>query len=171
MFTFTLSERSKPILNFEGYQYTKKRENKKINEWRRRDRDCTSSLSTCSKDQTITRSPSGHTCQSISNTKSIVDESITRMKSRAREETVPVPQIYAQEIVKTRIEHPGLPTGLFFPTLESIDSTLYRWRAENYPNLPKKLQDLEIPDAWKLSKQGDLFLLIDENCESYQITK
>ena len=89
------------------------------------------------------------------------------MKRRAREETVPIPQIYSQEIVKTRIEHPGLPTGLFFPRLESLDSSLYRWRAENYPNLPKTLDDLEIPDAWKLKKQGDPFLLIDEKCKSH----
>ncbi|CAF2008207.1 unnamed protein product [Rotaria magnacalcarata] len=65
---------------------------------------------------------------------------------------------------KIRIDHPGLPTGLIFPTLESIDSSLYRWRAENYPNLPKTLQDLEIPDAWKLNNHGDPFLLIDEKC-------
>ncbi|CAF2026098.1 unnamed protein product [Rotaria magnacalcarata] len=53
-----------------------------------------------------------------------------------------------------RVNHPGLPTGLIFPTLEDIDASLYRWRAENYPNLPKTLQDLMIPDAWKLNNQN-----------------
>jgi hypothetical protein len=126
MFKFTLSERSKPVLNFEGYQYTKKRENKTMNEWRCRNRGCSSSLSTCSKDLKIIRHPPAHDCQSINGTKSVIYESITRMKTRACEETVPIPQIYSQQIVKTRIEHPGLPTGLFFPTLDSIDSSLYR---------------------------------------------
>jgi hypothetical protein len=167
MFNFTYSERSKPVMNFEGNQYTKKRSNKTMNEWRCRDRRCSSSLSTCSKDLTIARSPSAHTCQSINDAKNVIDESVTRMKIRAREETVPIPQIYSQEIVKTRIEHPGLATGLVFPTLERIDSSLYRWRAENYPNLPKTLQDLEIPDAWKLNKQGLPFLLVDEACKSH----
>ncbi|CAF4020720.1 unnamed protein product [Rotaria magnacalcarata] len=137
MLKFTSSERAKSVLNFEGYQYTKKMENNVMNEWRCRDRSCLSSLSTCSKDLTVVRSPSAHTCQSIRNTK---------------------------KIVKIRIDHPGLPTGLIFPTLESIDSSLYRWRAENYPNLPKTLQDLEIPDAWKLNNHGDPFLLINEKC-------
>jgi hypothetical protein len=125
MFNFTFSERSKLVLNFEGYQYTKKRENKGMNEWRCRDRGCSSSLSTCSKDLKIIRHPPAYYCQSINGTKSVIDESITRMKTRVREETVPIPQIYSQEIVKTRIEHSGLPTDLFFPTLESIDSSLY----------------------------------------------
>jgi hypothetical protein len=132
MFTCTISERSKPVLNFEGYSYRKKRENKTKNEWRCWDRRCSSSLSTCSKDVTLNRPPSVHTCEAISDTQSVIDESVTKMKQRAREETIPIPQIYAQEIDKTRIKHPGLPTGLFFPTLDSIDSTLFRWRAENY---------------------------------------
>lgn len=84
------------------------------------------------------------------------------MKRRAREETLPIPQIYCEEIVKTRVEHPSLLTGLFFPTLQSIDSSLYRWRAENYPNLPKTLADLDIPEEWKSSKHQKPFLLIDE---------
>ncbi len=114
------------MLNFEGYQYTNKRENKTMKERRCRNRGCSSSLPTCSKDLKIIRHPPAHDCQSINDTKSVIDESITRMKIRAREETVPIPQIYSQEMVKTRIEHPGLPTGLFFPTLGSIDSSLYR---------------------------------------------
>jgi hypothetical protein len=31
----------------------------------------------------------------------------------------------------------------------------------------KTLQDLEIPDAWKLNKQGLPFLLVDEACKSH----
>jgi hypothetical protein len=123
MFNFTYSECSQPVFNFEGYNHTKKRENKTVNEWRCRDRRCSSYLSPYSKDLTMTRPPSAHTCQAISDTKGVINESVTRMKRRAREETTPIPQIHYEKIVKTRIGHPDLPTGLLFPTLESIDST------------------------------------------------
>ncbi len=126
MFNFALSEHLKPLLNFEGYQYTKKGENRTMKEWRCQDRGCSSFLSKCSKDLQFVRHPFAHDSQSINDTKNVVDESIIRMKRRAREETAPIPQISSQKIVKTCMEHSGLSTSLLFPTLRSIDSTLYR---------------------------------------------
>ena len=58
------------------------------------------------------------------------------MKKRAAEETLPIPQIYSQEIVKIRIDNPALDTGSFFPILGNIDASLYRRCAKNYQKIP-----------------------------------
>ncbi len=41
----------------------------------------------------------------------VLDQAVSRMKKRAAEETLPIPQIYFQEIVKVRVDNPGLSTG------------------------------------------------------------
>ncbi|CAF4321946.1 unnamed protein product, partial [Rotaria magnacalcarata] len=139
MLLFTSSNRGQPILNYNSHQYTKK------------------------LDAEVLREPSTHTCQqSASAGKSLVDEVVGNMKKRAREETTPIPKIYTQEIVKARISHPGIATGLFFPTFETIDASLYRSRSKNYPSLPKSLADLVLPDIWRLAKHGEPFLIVDE---------
>ncbi len=44
---FTTTNRNALVLNYQGYQYTIKREYKNTNEWRCRLRPCTTSLSLC----------------------------------------------------------------------------------------------------------------------------
>ncbi|CAF4845603.1 unnamed protein product, partial [Rotaria socialis] len=78
------------------------------------------------------------------------------------QETLPIPQIYSQEIVKIRIDNPTLDTGSFFPLLDSIDASLYRRRAKNYPKLPTNVEDFVLPDGCKLGLHGEPFLLVDE---------
>ena len=127
MLLFTSSKRGQPILNYNSHQYTKKRARKTSNEWRCRDRGCASTFSLCTSNAKVLREPSTHTCQqSTSAGKSLVDEVVGNMKKRAREETTSIPKIYTQEIVKARISYPGLATGLFFPTFENVDASLYR---------------------------------------------
>jgi hypothetical protein len=98
-----------------------------------------------------------------------MQEAVGRMKRRAKEETTSITKIYSQEVVKTRLENQGMATGLIFPSLSSIDTSLYRHRAKNYPILPKCLVDLLLPEEWKLTKHGQRFLLIDETCKSVLI--
>ncbi|CAF2823785.1 unnamed protein product [Rotaria sp. Silwood2] len=93
-----------------------------------------------------------------------MEEPVSRMKQRARDETTSVTKIYSQEVVKTRLENPGISTGLIFPSLSSIDASLYRMRSKRYPTLPKCLTDLSLPEEWKLTKKGQPFFLVDEAC-------
>ena len=72
------------------------------------------------------------------------------------------PKIYTQEIVKARISDSGLATGLFFPTFENVDASLYQSRSKNDPSLPKSPVDLVVPDVWRLAKHGEPFLIVDE---------
>ena len=162
---FTTTNRDALVLNYEGHQYTLKRENKNSNEWRCRSRPCTTSLSLCRDNKTIVRPPSSHTCNPLSAEEIILDQAIARMKKRAAEETVPIPQIYSHEAVKIRVANPDLSTGEFFPLLGSIDSRLYRKRATNYPKLPSNIGELVIPDTWKTDAHGKPFLLVDEICK------
>ncbi|CAF4938575.1 unnamed protein product, partial [Rotaria magnacalcarata] len=69
------------------------------------------------------REPSHHTCTQSSPKKLVLDEAISRMKKRGGEETLPIPQIYSQEIIKVRVNNPDMNTGTFFPLLDSIDSS------------------------------------------------
>ena len=163
MLLFTSSERGQPILNYNSHQYTKKRARKTSNEWCCRDRGCASTLSLCTSNAKVLREPSIHTCQqSTSAGKSLANEVVGNMKKRAREETTSIPKIYTQEIVKARISHAGLATGLFFPTFENVGASLYRSRSKNYPSLPKSPIDLVVPDVWRLAKHGEPFLIVDE---------
>ena len=166
MLRFTLSERGGDILNYNGHQYSKKRVHKTSQEWRCRDRKCSSTLSLCTLGTSILREPSLHACTPISDSTIIVQEVVGRMKQRAKEETTSITKIYSQEVVKTRLENPGMETGLIFPSIYSIDSSLYRHRSKNYPMLPKCLVELSLPEEWKLTKHGKRFLLVDESCKS-----
>ncbi|CAF3328587.1 unnamed protein product [Rotaria socialis] len=159
---FTTTSRSALVLNYQGFQCTNKREYKNSNEWRCRARPCTTSLSLCRDNKLIIREPGVHICAPNLQKKVVVEEAVTRMKQRAMEETFPIPQIYSQEIIKIRVDNPTMDTGTFFPLLNSIDSSLYRKRAQNYPKLPKAIGELIIPDGWKVGLNGEPFLLIDE---------
>ena len=160
----TTTNRNALVLNFKDFQYTLKRKHKDNNEWRCRARPCTTSLSLCHENKSIIREPDVHTRIPKSPEKLVAEAAITRMKKRAVEETLPIPQIYSQEIVKIRIDHPALDTGSFFPLLGNIDASLYRRRAKNYPKIPENVEDLIIPDGWKLGLHGDPFRIIDETC-------
>ena len=164
---FTTTNRDALVLNYEGYQYMLKRENKNSNEWRCRSRPCTTSLSLCRDNKSIVRPPGSHTCNPYLPEKIILDQAITRMKKRAAEETAPIPRIYSQEVVKIRVANPDLCTGEFFPLLRSIDSRLYRKRATNYPRLPSTIAELVIPETWKTDGQGKPFLQVDETCKFF----
>jgi len=161
---FTTTNRCALVLHYEGYEFTLKREYKTTNEWRCRRRPCTTSISLCRENKSVIRQPVVHTCTRPFPKKRVVEEAICRMKQRATEETLPVPQIYPQEIIKTRLNHPGLHTGTFFPIFSSIDSSLYRKRAKNYPKLPATIDELVIPDSWGVGSHGEQFLLFGETC-------
>ncbi|CAF1496921.1 unnamed protein product [Rotaria sordida] len=161
---FTTTNRNGLVLHYQGYQYTFKRKYKNTNEWRCRRRPCTTSISLCWDNRSIIREPDQHTCGSSSPENIIVEKAVSRMRQRAAVETLPISQIYSQEVVKTLIDNPDLDTGSIFPLLDSIDSTLYRQRAKNYPNIPKNIHDLMIPDVWKVGSHGEPFLLVDEIC-------
>lgn len=167
MFRFTTSERNQQVLNYSDHQYTVKRINKTSVQWRCRNRSCSSVLSLSCDNTSILRQPTAHmeSCEAIQPSKIMVEQTVEIMKRRAREETKSISKIYSEEIVAARMRNPGVPTGFYFPPLDSIDSTLYNQRAKNYPALPERLSDLHLSEEWSLTKHGERFLLIDETCK------
>ncbi|CAF1467522.1 unnamed protein product [Rotaria sordida] len=162
MLQFTTSERNKPVLNYNRNQYTLKRIGARTNEWRYHQRKCSSSLSLTSNNTIVFRTPSAHSCEKQYASKQIIDEAIQRMKKRAREETTTIPKIYTEELIRTRLENPSMVTGISYPNLRSVDSSLYRQRALNFPRLPNDLYNFKIPYEWTLGLRAEPFLLIDE---------
>ncbi|CAF1582006.1 unnamed protein product [Didymodactylos carnosus] len=67
MLHFTVTEKGNPVLNYKCYQNTKKRENKKSNQWRCRDRNRSSTISLCSQDLSIIKNEATHTCAQDTN--------------------------------------------------------------------------------------------------------
>ena len=114
MLSFTPTERTGKVLNYNGFQYTLKRERKTVVEWRCRSRNCTSTLSLSRDNTAIARQPNQHILSCLSDeNKLIMDQALTNMKKRAREETTTIPKIYAQQIVLARVTNPGTQTGLY----------------------------------------------------------
>ena len=165
MLHFTSSERNKAVLNYNGHQYTFKRQGATTNEWRCRQRKCSSTLSLTSDNTIVLRPASSHSCEPVNASKQIIDEAVQRMKKCAREETTTIPKIYTEELVRTRIANPGMVTGFSYPDLRSIDSALYRQRALNFPRLPSDLLALQLPLEWTVGLYGEPFVIFDEFCK------
>jgi hypothetical protein len=167
MLRFTTTERNQQVLNYLDFQYTIKRINKTSVEWRCRNRSCSITLSLSLDNSSVRREPGAHSesCKAVQPSKIIIEQTIEIMKRRAREETKSISKIYSEEIVAARMRNPGVPTGFYFPSLTSIDSTLYDHRSQNYPALPKSLGDLNLFGEWCLTKHGEQFVLIDESCK------
>ena len=62
MYFTTTHRRNELVLNYKGYQYTKKQAYVHSNEWRHRARPCTTSLSVRRSDNSILREPTVHSC-------------------------------------------------------------------------------------------------------------
>ena len=108
MLIFNSTERTGKVFNYNGFQYTLKRERKTVVEWRCRLRNCKSTLSLSRDNTLIAREPNEHIpCCLSDGSKLIMDQALGNMKKRAREETTTIPKIYAQEIVLARVANPG----------------------------------------------------------------
>ncbi|CAF4355042.1 unnamed protein product [Rotaria magnacalcarata] len=79
---FTTTIRNALVLNYKGFQYTLKREHKDSNEWRRRTRPCTTSLSLCRDNKSILREPGVHICIPHSSEELIVEATVAHGKNR-----------------------------------------------------------------------------------------
>ena len=153
--------------NYSDFEYTAKRINKTSVEWRCRNRNCSSTLSLSLDNSSVLREPCAHneSCTAVQPSKIIVEQVIEIMKRRARAKITSISKIYSEEIVGARMRNPGVLAGFYFPSLTSIDSTLYDHRSQNYPALPKILGDLTLFDEWCVTKHGEQFVLIDTFCK------
>lgn len=79
-----------------------------------------------------------------------------RLRQRAAEENIPIPQIYREETAS--LASNPVAAGMM-PTLPSVSSTMYKDRHATLPPLPHTLHALVIPSAFQTTIAGQRFLL------------
>ncbi|XP_003382149.1 conserved hypothetical protein [Trichinella spiralis] len=78
------------------------------------------------------------------------------LKKRSADETKPIPAIYDEEASAVSAEP---STSGHFPAFKRVRATMYKHRAKRFPRLPEHRHDLVIPDQFKTTKSGEVFLL------------
>lgn len=94
-----------------------------------------------------------------------VSSSISRMRKRAREETLPVTQIYDQEVQRISTYTNMEEVAAKLPTFPSLKSSLYRNHRVRLPVLPQSREDVVFEGEWAQTMSGAPFLLASEGAE------
>ena len=93
MLSFTSTERTDKVLNYNGFQYTLKRERKTAVEWRCRLRNCKSTLSLSRDNTVIAREPNEHIPSCLSyGSKLIMDQALENMKKEHEKKQLQFPK-------------------------------------------------------------------------------
>ncbi|CAF1265808.1 unnamed protein product [Rotaria sordida] len=81
------------------------------------------------------------------------------IKFRIREEQVPLKQLYRSELIKRYTINPNDVRNL--PQFHQIKTSLYRVKNENYPPLPRSINEVSIEGKWRMSMDNKDFILVD----------
>lgn len=148
------TKRGKPAILHLGHRYTKKRIFQNTNIlWTCTNRSCPGTLTTC-KNYNFLDKKSNHTCvPDIA--KNEIEVCLQKVKKRAREELVPIPQIYRDEMMVAK--DAGLDFIVNIPELSSVKDRFYRERhkALGIDILPKKPEDITLTDEMKTHLLAD----------------
>ena len=90
------------------------------------------------------------------------------MRKRAREEILPIPQIYKQErrkMLTTDLDAAPADIAQHLKLFNGVRSQLYRQRRYLIPQTPAAARDIRFGDEWCTTTTGDNFLLIDDITE------
>ena len=83
---------------------------------------------------------------------------VTRMKQRARQESLSIPSIYREETANIA---PNVAAAI--PSFHSLDASLYRGRRERYPPLPQTRTAIVVADSFRNTVNGERFFLAGLN--------
>jgi len=90
---------------------------------------------------------------------------ISMIRGRSKDECLPIPSIYEEEVVKLRNSEWNDDTRDMvqqLPTFASMKSSLYRARRKDTPPLPQTRQVIELTGKWTQTTSGEDFLLFDD---------
>ena len=157
------TQRGSIAVGYRGFKYNKDKEyleHKKIS-WRCSQRGCTGRLETT---QELTNPAELQHHSHFPNDHHLRAESaLATMKSRAKQETIPIPVFYKQESSRrstaqkeTRANDAG---RLLMPPFYSVKSGLYNSRRSTQPTLPIKWSEILIPPLLSKTISGAEFLL------------
>ncbi|CAF1658984.1 unnamed protein product, partial [Didymodactylos carnosus] len=146
-FSIDDSRSGKKHLHVDRNEYALRRINKKgAIHWQCVRRGCSGSASTFNNTVQLRVA---HTCD-VSG-KRLIKE---KMRRRCDSESVPVPQIYEEELCKAVAGGMNI-SGMHF---DSVKSSLYRQRNHYIPTLPITLDDVNVPQEWQVDNVGNQFL-------------
>ncbi|KAK6173842.1 hypothetical protein SNE40_017228 [Patella caerulea] len=83
---------------------------------------------------------------------------LSAIKEPVKADSKPITVVYQEEINNLRVSEAD-DCVKFVPTFYSAHSMLYRARSQNLPNIPKNRYDVELPQCYKETKNGENFLL------------
>ena len=137
--TFVETSKGRQSVVHKGYIYQKIRKNGERSWWRCKDRSCKGKLRLESDQVTATIEEHYHP---PSQAQASANTVISSMKKRAREESVPLPQIYRQEMTKLYGAPRCEETAVNLPSFQNLKSSLYHSRLQRLPTLPQHEQRL-----------------------------
>ena len=156
--TFVETSKGRRSIVHEGYIYQKIRENGERSWWRCKDRTCKGKLRLENGQVTATTGEHFHPPSQAQTSANIV---ISSMKRKAREESVPLPQIYRQEMTKL-YGGPGCDEiAVNVPSFQNLKSSLYRSRLQRFPTLPQTREEIDFSGEWTRTAREEDFLLVD----------
>ena len=86
----------------------------------------------------------------------VIDRIKEKMKTRAKNEITPIPQIYLQEVAQDQDREHIAP---ILPTFSSIKTSLYHKRYEALPPLLRTVEDINFDGGWSKMVNGEPFML------------
>ena len=92
-------------------------------------------------------------------TERVVDRIKEKMKTRAKNEITPIPQIYHQTLQEVTKDQDREHIAPILPTFSSIKTSLYHKRYEALPPLPRTVEDINFDGDWSKMVNGEPFML------------
>ena len=161
MATFGKTSKGKECMHYQGYRYTKNKSINNTDYWTCANRNCTSK--TITVNGILVKNPNDHLENCNPSVSSVIcDRLKDNLRQRASSERTSLKRIYEEvtrEIVGHELEDEIVAC---FPSFESSKTSMYKSRRKGQPLLPHNLQDLVVPDSYRITREGELFLLHDD---------
>jgi hypothetical protein len=151
-----------------GYKFSIKTRHGTRKYWRCVIRDCPARATTVNDVPIVIRQDHNHPADTL---KLAAFAFLNEVKKRCRDEVVPIPTIYKDEIAKLKNdEYDETVKDMIekIPTLESCRQSLYNNRSKTLPKLPLRQRDIDLEGTWTQSTTGERFLLCDDTNDQGQ---
>ena len=161
---FTRTSRGQERLIYDGYMYTKHRNQRNGIVWRCDFRsECSVCITVSNDRQTVIKEPPEHSNHAPDWGRLQAREHIEELKEAASTSREPI-----ASIMQKNVERVSSEASMKMPKKETIKRTLRNVRKKNMPPEPRSINDLQnIPDRYTKTLDGDRWLLhYDPNSEN-----
>jgi hypothetical protein len=152
MFTITETSKGKQCLLFDEYRYHRDRIRNTTTYWRCIG-GCPGRAIQRGDGLPVITSPHNHDPDTEKNK---IEQFKTDLKHHIRDTQTPVKQIYRSELIKRYSSSPDDVCGL--PQYHQVKNSLYRIKNENYPVLPRSINEIVLEGMLYYDKNAATFL-------------